>query len=386
MKRWLTGSALALITLLAWLLLAPVQLQPAVWTPAPVKRWPKALVSNALVRAQWLAVGTGRGPEGIAVAPAASPDGGSVYAGYADGRIVHLSADGTHVQALTNTGGRPFGLAVSSDDRVWIADGVKGLMRVERNGRLSVVSDSAAGVRFGFTDDVAVAAGGGPVYFSDASSRFRYPDFVDDILEHGAHGRLLRYDPSSGHSDVLMAGIHFANGVALGPDDAYVLVSETSSYRILRYWLKGPKAGTHDVFASGLPGFPDNLSFNGGDRVWVAIYAPRDAQLDALAAHPWLRKLVARLPAALQPKPRHVGRVLCFDLDGHEIADLRDDRRQAYAPITSVEEYGPWLWLGSKDENAIARIPLNAVFADVPAPPANWQRAPAKPVPLPPAS
>ena len=35
----------------------------------------------------------------------------------------------------------------------------------------------------------------------------------------------------------------FANGVAVGPDDAYVLVNETAAYRVMRYWLKGEKAG-----------------------------------------------------------------------------------------------------------------------------------------------
>jgi sugar lactone lactonase YvrE len=55
-----------------------------------------------------------------------------------------------------------------------------------------------------------------------------------------------------------------------------VLVNETGAYRISRYWLTGPKAGTHDMFIDNLPGLPDNLAFNGSNRL-VALYAPRSA-------------------------------------------------------------------------------------------------------------
>ena len=39
----------------------------------------------------------------------------------------------------------------------------------------------------------------------------------------------------------------FANGVALGPGDEYVLVNETLAARITRYWVRGPKAGQSDT-------------------------------------------------------------------------------------------------------------------------------------------
>ncbi len=384
MKLALWGLLSFVVLVPAWLLVWPTPLTPTAWTPTPVMSEKPTIVSDVLKNAQRLALDLGHGPEGITVAPPGSPDSGTVYAGYADGRIIRLSPDGSHYQLLANTGGRPFGLAVTSDDRVLVADGVKGLLQVDRQGHITVLSRGAAGQEFGFTDDVDLQRPNGAVYFSDASSKFFFPDYLDDILEHGANGRLLRFDPVDGHTDVLLNHLHFANGVAMGPNGDYVLVDETSSYRIARYWLKGPKAGTHDVFVDGLPGFPDNLSFNGHDRFWVAIYAPRNPQLDALASHPFLRKIVSRLPAWMQPKPKRVARVLAFDLQGHEIVDLRDASVTAYAPITSVEEYGPWLWLGSKDENSIARIPLHSIFPNALEPPAGWHTAPEHPQAVPP--
>lgn len=105
----------------------------------------------------------------------------------------------------------------------------------------TVSSTSANGVPFGFTDDVAVDASGRYAYFSDASSRWGYGQDGEAVIEHGGDGRLLRYDFSTGNTEVLLDQLQFANGVALGPDERYVLVNETGAYRISRYWLKGER-------------------------------------------------------------------------------------------------------------------------------------------------
>jgi len=178
---------------------------------------------------------------------------------------------------------------------------------------------------------------------------------------------------------VLLEGLYFANGVAVGPNNAYVLVNETGAYRITRYWLKGEKAGTHDVFFENLPGLPDNLSFNGRDRFWVALYAPRDKLVDGLSQWPAVRKMVARLPHWMLTQQEHRSFVVGLDLEGKVVANLQYGGRDAYAPITSVEEQGPWLYFGSLTANSIARLPLQAVRADAPAPPAGWEQAPAMP-------
>ena len=116
----------------------------------------------------------------------------------------------------------------------------------------------------------------------------------------------------------------FANGVALGPGDEYVLVNETLAARITRYWLRGPKAGQSDVFASALPGYPDNLTYIGLGVFWVALPGPRNSALEVLAGWPWLRKVVQRMPAQLrEQKLGRVAWVLAFNTDGQVIHDLQ---------------------------------------------------------------
>src|ERR1700761_2335957 len=266
---------LIVLLLFGYLLFWPVPIDPVAWTPpkAPDYSGPYA-PNDALAKVELLGVDVGEGPETV------TPDAqGRMVVGYKDGRIERYAADGRSHETLGNTNGRPEGHAWDGQGNLIIADAVKGLLRLHPDGQLEALTDSADGVKFGFTDDVAVASDGA-IYFSDASSKFGPALLaVDDVLEHGGHGRLIKYDPASGKTTVLLSGLQFANGVAVGPDDAYVLVNETGSYDIVRYWLKGEKAGTHDVFFANLPGLPDGVSFNGRDTFWVAIYAPRDKLL-----------------------------------------------------------------------------------------------------------
>jgi hypothetical protein len=267
-------------------------------------------------------------------------------------------------------------VALYADGGLLVADAHKGLLLIGADGAIKVLATEAGGVPFGFADDVDVEKQGKNIYFSDASSKFGFGHHMEDILEHGANGRLLRYDPSTQQTTVLMKGLHFANGVAVGPDDAYVLVNETAEYRVLRYWLKGEKAGTSEVFIDNLPGFPDNITFNGTNRFWLALAAPRDPLLDHMASDVFMRKVVARLPAAVQPKPKRHGIALGLDLNGKIIANLQHDGPGAFSPVTSVRESGPWLYFGSLMENAIGRLPLNQAIADAPPPPDGWEKVP----------
>lgn len=82
----------------------------------------------------------------------------------------------------------------------------------------------------------------------------------------------MKYDIARKEVTVLMRGLAFANGVVLSKDHSFVLVAETSTCRIMRYWIRGPNSGKHDVFAE-LPGFPDNIRRNSDGEFWVALHS-----------------------------------------------------------------------------------------------------------------
>lgn len=342
----------------AFLLLMPTQVEPVAWTPPPAP----SLTSGVYADNQRL-----KGVERVGAADIDGPEAllledDVLITGLHDGRLISTSLDGKVTRVLADTGGRPLGLARHPNGMLVIADGVKGLLSLDAQGRLMALTTEANGVPFGFTDDVTIDKSGHYAYFSDASSRFGYGRDGEAIIEHGGDGRLLRYDFQTGKTVVLMDKLEFANGVTLGPDERYVLVNETGAYRISRYWLSGPKAGTRDLFIDNLPGLPDNLAFNGRDRFWVALYAPRNALLDAMAAHPFARKMIVRA-LTLLPKPvEKRAFVLGLDVEGKVIANLQDGSSGNYSPITTVREYGEWLYFGSLKAKHMARLPLSTAL------------------------
>ncbi|MFT6339210.1 MAG: sugar lactone lactonase YvrE [Alcanivorax sp.] len=349
-------ALLILIILVGYLLFWPVSIDPVAWQApeAPALEGPYAS-NSALAQSRSLAVDDGIGPEDVAI-----DSDGFLYVGYVDGRIVRFNPDGSNPDLIADTKGRPLGLDFDPQGNLIVADGYKGLLSISPSGAIAALSQRANGVDYKFTDDVD-ADSNGVIYFTDASSKFGPALHArDDILEHGGHGRLLRYDPASDQTQVLLDGLQFANGVALSRDEDFVLVNETGSYRIVRYWLKGDKAGSHDVFFDNLPGIPDGISSNGNGTFWVALFSPRNAMLDAMSDKPLLRKVAFRLPSFLQPQPAHHGFVLGLNEQGEVTHNLQDTSADAFAPITSVEQHGNTLYLGSLTAARFATYPLPA--------------------------
>lgn len=360
MKKLVWGLILALVAFVVFILVAPTQVEPLAWTPAPAPSLDEGpFAENERLKAiERIGQIGAQGPEAVFVDAK-----GSVYTGFADGRIARFSAYDERHDLLANTSGRPLGLALHPDGRLIVADAKLGLIRIGKDGLVSVLSTAAEGLPFLFPDDVVVDRGGRYAYFSDASSKWGYGEDQQDVIEHGGHGRLLRYDFSSGKTTVLLRGLQFANGVALGPDEAYVLVNETSAYRVTRYWLKGDKAGRSDVFIDNLPGFPDNITFNGRDRFWIALFAPRDPLLDLFAGKPFVRKMVARALLVLPAPIKHRAMALAVNPQGQVVANLQDATNGNYSPITSVREHGDWLYFGSLTQDSLGRLPLAQALA-----------------------
>ncbi|CAG7660341.1 unnamed protein product, partial [Allacma fusca] len=98
---------------------------------------------------------------------------------------------------------------------------------------------------------------------------------LKDLLGNDPSGRLVEYDPKTKRNKVLIDAIHFANGVQLSENEDFVLISESIRCRVLRYHLKGPKAGQKDVFMDGLPGLPDNIRPNGKGGFYIVLSEPR---------------------------------------------------------------------------------------------------------------
>ncbi len=298
-------------------------------------------------------LGSGRlhGPEEIAI-----DREGFIYTGNANGTIQKISRKG-EVQTFAVTGGHPLGLDFDAAGNLIVCEPYSGLLQVSPTGVVSNLVQSYQGVKFGLLDDVKVARDG-LIYFTDASHKYPLDQYQLDVLEARPNGRLFRYDPKSAQLELLMDELYFANGIALSAAEDFLVVAETSRYRLSRLWLQGPRAGQREVFLDNLPGMPDTLSSNHEGTIWVAYFSVRDALVDALQPFPWIKNLLARVPVKMLPKPKAYSFVVAYDEGGHVLQNYQDPSGKNLGNVTSVEEYKGELYMGSLLGDAIGVIAL----------------------------
>ena len=70
---------------------------------------------------------------------------------------------------------------------------------------------------------------------------FRSPINCGLGSQGGATGRLLKYNPKDGSTAIVAGNMWFPNGVALSQDLLFVAVAETTSMRVRRVYVAGPK-------------------------------------------------------------------------------------------------------------------------------------------------
>jgi sugar lactone lactonase YvrE len=356
----LVGTLCVIVAL--YLLFWPVAISPQAWSPPPAPTLTGQYQQNTLLlRTERLSLGNDGAKPGSGFAPedVALDSQNRIYAGLDDGRIMRLQPDGTKPEAFANTHGRPLGLVFDSNGNLIVADAIKGLLSIAPDGVVSVLTTTADGLPFGCTNDLDVAADG-IIYFTDASSKFPLANFTADLLEHQGNGRLLAYDPRTKATRTLLSDLSFANGVAVSPDQSFVLAIETGAYRIHRVWLASSKQGQSDIFIDNLPGFPDGISSNGRDKFWLALVTPRDKVLDKLLPHPFLRKVIARLPKFLQPAPKRYSFVLGLDPSGRVTENLQNGSPDCYAEIANAVERNGALYFGSIGESTVGRYQLTS--------------------------
>lgn len=315
---------------LGYLLLWPTGLSPASWTAPP------ALTLEFTPAPVDILAAEAAGPAALFVDAA-----GELLAGVADGRFIRV--DDGRALAIRVPGRAQNCQALSRTRLLCIVGGHA--MAVSEEGALPLDGLPAA------LSDLAVS-NEGAVYFSQSHAG---RDPWQALIEHRGDGRVLRYDDLQRQVHVIAENLHQPSGLALAPDGTYLLVSEAAEYRVSRVWLKGDRAGTREPFIEHLPGFPAGIRWNGRDRFWLALYAPRIAMLDALARHPALRNLLWRLPRALHPQPAARSRVLGLDTNGRIMQALEP---AAYAAVNTVIEHKGALMLASPLETGVARLGL----------------------------
>src|SRR5271156_4401179 len=252
----------------------------------------------------------GEGPEDVVVGP-----DGSIYTGLLDGRILAVAPEDGAVREVAKTGGRPLGLEATTDGRLLICDSPNGPLELDlKTGALRTLVTHDSAEPLIFCSNV-VAAPGGDLFFTVSSMRYSFHDWRKDFVENVPTGRVYRR-AADGALTRLTDGLRFANGLVRTRDGKSLIIAETAGRRLLRLWLAGDRVGTSEVIAE-LPGFPDNLAADDDGIVWVAFASEPNPALEVIHKLPlFLRRLVARLPESMQPKPSRVAWVVAYDENG----------------------------------------------------------------------
>jgi sugar lactone lactonase YvrE len=346
---WGFGLLFSMVLIFAFL---PAPIDPVAYSPDKAPEMTGVMSSNiSLLNAELLALGKIQGPEEVAV-----DSQGLIYAGTRDGKIIRLLPNGRLV-TFADTQGRPLGIQFDKKNNLIVCDAYKGLLSIDPEGKITVLTTSAADVPFKLTDALDISSDG-TIYFTDASYKYDQKNYLYDLLETRPYGRFLAYNPSTGHTKVLLKELYFANGVALSRQEDYALINETYRYRIIRYWLKGPRAGSHEIFIDNLPGFPDNISSDRKGTFWVALFTVRNKVMDALHPLPFFKAQLSKLPKVFWPKPKPYGLVLALDERGKITQSLHEATGKHLREITSAREYDGYLYLGSLTNDRIGKYKL----------------------------
>lgn len=297
------------------------------------------------------------------------PRGEGPYVGVTDGHILKWRGEGLgwiefaySSQQRENCSrnkvepacGRPLGLSFEKKTGdLYFCDGYLGIMKVGPEGGLAEkVLDQAEGQKIMFANQMDIDEEDEAIYFNDSSDTYHFGDVFYVFLSGKRTGRVIRYDKKKQEAKVLMHGLHFPNGLALSKDASFVLSCESPTQLVHRYWVKGPKAGTRDVFAK-LPGYADNIRRTESGDFWVALHSKKTPFSRFSLMHPWIgnffiRTLKMELLVFLFEggKPHAVAVKLCGKT-GEVLEILEDSEGKKMKFISEVYEREGKLWFGS---------------------------------------
>lgn len=201
------------------------------------------------------------------------------------GLVYEVPLDGSPPRVAFDTGGTPEALAQDANGHIWVTQ-AQGPSHPSPDEPPSIQKwDCTTGVVARVTgpgldapNDLCLGPDG-RVWFTDPAG----PPFVAD----GPTGRVLALDRRSGAVETLASGLHFPNGLALGPGGDRLFVAETNARRVVVMAWDGHELGEPEQFAELPVGSPDGMAFDvagylhvaapDADRIWV--FAP-DGRVD----------------------------------------------------------------------------------------------------------
>lgn len=320
------------------------------------------------------------GPESITF-----DSNGKIYTGLSDGTIRKINFNEKTEEIFIRTAlnvtlpkscslpeteplcGRPLGLEFSSNQILYAVDPYYGIFEIKNQENIEkIVKPTDTMTQMRFINSISRSEKTGIIYFTDSSIYYQRRYFFDCIMDQDSTGRLFAYDPHKKQLNILLDNLYFANGVVLSHDEESIFVVELTRFRIRKFYLKGEKSGTDEIFIENLPCIPDNISNNGKGTIYVGCYSMRSSFMDFLQGWPRISMNVWKLNFFFNEKlipffTNKQGIILSLNETSGKIQKIYvDTTGEHFTKISEVKEHDGYLYLGSVINNFISRIKLNS--------------------------
>jgi hypothetical protein len=259
-------------------------------------------------------------------------------------------------------------LCLASDGRVLVGVAGHGLMAVNPSGEVSLFCGEAGGDPLQCPTDIACGPDG-KIYVTDGSATYRGDDWIKDLMQRGASGRLIRIDGDK--VSVLRSGMRWASGVTVSADGSRLVVCEAWAYNIISMASDG--SGAVEVLQDNLPGYPGRISTDTDGSFLLAMFALRTQLVDFVLTQPdfvhemmntiepdfWIRPTLRSLDSGLEPHqggqirklgvikpwapPRSYGLCVRLDQSGRPISSMHSRAGGSRHGVTSVRAFGEQL-------------------------------------------
>tara|TARA_R110002126_G_scaffold291790_1_gene458430 strand:- start:11142 stop:12215 length:1074 start_codon:yes stop_codon:yes gene_type:complete len=357
MKRVNTILATGLLFIL---ILNSCGIKPVSYQPKAAPEFKGATALNdRLLESEKIEINGWFGPEDILF-----DDAGNLYTGvhnedFSDGKILKINTDGM-VNEFYNAGSWTSGLHFDSNGNLITLNHKQGLISINPKGVSTVLAATDEnGHPFLIPNGLDIAEDG-MIYFSNTSEfsayNIKYGRKV--IMEMNSIGGLFSYNPETKEVKTLISGTYFGNGVVVSKTQDYLLMVETTKYRVLKYWLSGDKAGETEIFIDNLHGFPNGISIREDGSYWLGFSTKRSEALDKIHPKTGMKKFVYSLPEFMQPKAERFGMIMNISEEGEILSSLFDTNGEVLPEAGAVKEHNGYLYIGGDVIPYIAKYKL----------------------------
>ena len=247
---------------ISMLMLNSCALEPLTYQPKTTPAFEGTTeLNDKLVRSEKIQLEGWFGPEDILFDIMGTLYTGVHNADFSDGKILKIDPSG-NVEEFYNSGSWVAGLHFDKEQNLIALSHKQGLISISPMKEVQVLATTDENGKPFLIPNGLDIADNGMIYFSNTSEISSYTIKYGRkiIMEMKPLGGLYSYNPETKEIKTLIEGTYFGNGVVISKDQDYLLMVETTKYRVIKYWLSGTKVGQTEIFIDNLQGFPNGIS------------------------------------------------------------------------------------------------------------------------------